>query len=310
MGKTSLVEQFAEETGDRARVLWGSCEALFAPRPLGPFYDIVHALGGPLLVQLQADAKHIDLFGALLRSNQAGSLRDYALTLVGRGHWEPWAHLEHVIRSGASVYKRALSMDLWDYYRKHSEEGEHFARAMSYRSAKAAEPIVDACDLAGVRKIVDIGGSQGVLLNAFVEAAPQADGILFDLPHVIAQAEASMSPEYPLDRIELVGGSFFESMPAGGDHYLLKSILCDWDDTRCTQILKNIHRASAPVSRVLIPDTVVADTANASQVAPADQREACGRCDRTCRTTRGHVAGPQKKSRLRWAPVYREHLPR
>ena len=103
IGKTSLVEQFAEETGDRTRVLWGSCEALFAPRPLGPFYDIVHALGGPLLVQLQADAKHVDLFHALiddLRRHEQPSV-----LVIEDVHWADHATLDFIKFLGRRISK-------------------------------------------------------------------------------------------------------------------------------------------------------------------------------------------------------------
>lgn len=66
IGKTALVEHFVREVEPKARVLWGACEALFAPRPLGPFYDVVHSLGGPLLARLESDARPIDLFHGLL----------------------------------------------------------------------------------------------------------------------------------------------------------------------------------------------------------------------------------------------------
>ena len=40
IGKTALVESFLARHPSGMRSLWGACEALFTPRPLGPLYDI------------------------------------------------------------------------------------------------------------------------------------------------------------------------------------------------------------------------------------------------------------------------------
>lgn len=175
--------------------------------------------------------------GARLRSSETVSLRYRALALAGPGHRKPWEDLEHVIRSGESACTEALGMDLWDDYRKHPEEGEHFARTMGYRATNAAQMIVDACDVSRVATIVDIGGSEGVLLEAFLDAAPHAMGILFDSPDLIGQERASVRARSFGDRIDLVGGDFFEHVPPGGDLYLVKNILHDWDDARVRHLL-------------------------------------------------------------------------
>ena len=222
-----------------------------------------------LVTEVEPSTFALTPLGALLRSNEVGSRRDQALALVGRGHWEPWAHLEHVIRSGESACKRALGMDLWDYYRKHPKEGEHFARAMGYRTG-SAKGIVDACDLAGVATIVDIGGSEGVLLEAFLDAAPQAMGILFDSPDVIARVRASVRDRTFADRIEMDGGDFFEHVSPGGDLYLVKNILHDWDDANCLHLFGNIYRASAPTSGLIVIGAVLSETSNPTSVTMAD----------------------------------------
>jgi DNA-binding CsgD family transcriptional regulator/tetratricopeptide (TPR) repeat protein len=66
VGKTSLVRAFAERHNRDVRILWGSCEALFTPRPLGPVYDIVRSLGEWPLEGPVSDADRTRLFAALL----------------------------------------------------------------------------------------------------------------------------------------------------------------------------------------------------------------------------------------------------
>jgi hypothetical protein len=97
-----------------------------------------------------------------------------------------------------------------------------------------------------LHRIVDVGGSQGVLLAGLLAAAPAASGVPFDLPEVVDGAREALRASGQADRVELVGGDFFKLVPPGGDLYLLKSILHDWDDDRGLQILRNIRGASAP----------------------------------------------------------------
>lgn len=101
---------------------------------------------------------------------------------------------------------------------------------------------------------VDVGGSRGTLIEALLARSPQARGILFDLPDVIA----AVKPGLTHDRIDAVGGSFFESVPEG-DLYLLKLILHDWDDARSEAILRTIRAAIRPNGRVAIIDTLLPD---------------------------------------------------
>ncbi|MBL8827176.1 MAG: hypothetical protein JNM18_09330 [Planctomycetaceae bacterium] len=53
-------------------------------------------------------------------------------------------------------------------------------------------------------------------------------------------------------RCEAIGGSFLESVPAGGDIYLLKHVLHDWDDERAVQILRHTAQAMSSTSPLLV----------------------------------------------------------
>lgn len=94
IGKTSLVLQFTRDVQSNARVLWGACEALFTPRPLGPFHDVVHALGGRLLERLEANAKPIDLFHGLLEAIQ--QYEAPSVVVLEDLHWADHATLDFI----------------------------------------------------------------------------------------------------------------------------------------------------------------------------------------------------------------------
>jgi len=66
VGKTALLRRFCDEC-DSARVLWGGCDPLFTPRPLGPFLDIAERTGGELEKMLQTGARPYEVAAALMR---------------------------------------------------------------------------------------------------------------------------------------------------------------------------------------------------------------------------------------------------
>lgn len=196
--------------------------------------------------------------GAQLRHDEAaGSLRDRAIALTAPAHWLPWGRLSDAIISGGSQANAALGMDMWAYYARHPEEGAHFARTMSDISAKASRAVLRYWDVARFRRIVDVGGSRGVLLTGLLDAEPQATGVLFDRPEVVEGARTSLAASGHADRVDMVGGDFFDQVPPGGDLYVLKSVLHDWDDERALQILGNIHRAAQPGSTVAVIESLL-----------------------------------------------------
>ena len=90
-----------------------------------------------------------------------------------------------------------------------------------------------------------------------MRASPATQGILFDLPHVIATAGESITAQGLSGRCELRSGDFFEAVPEGSDLHLLKQIIHDWDDERATQLLWNCHRSLAPGGTLLLVEMVV-----------------------------------------------------
>src|SRR5262249_17900422 len=75
--------------------------------------------------------------------------------------------------------------------------------------------------------------------------------ILFEQPQVVAKV-ARLGDEHVAGRSELVGGNFFESVPAGADCYVLKGVLHDFDDASCIKVLSNCRAAMAPIGRIVI----------------------------------------------------------
>src|SRR5262249_50208539 len=117
---------------------------------------------------------------------------------------------------------------------------------MTEDSARLAAGIVAAYDFSGFRTIVDVGGGQGWLFSAILRAVPAARGVLVDVPRVIETARALLAERGVADGCKLVGGSFFESIPAGSDAYVLKWVIHDRDDAGPTPSLPPLGAARPP----------------------------------------------------------------
>jgi hypothetical protein len=153
-------------------------------------------------------------------------------------------------------------LDYWGWLNKHPEEATHFNRFMEANSAAMKPAILQGYDWSqhADATIADIGGSAGGMLGALLSEHRGMRGILFDRPPVIEEAHevwAAAHPTIPIgDRIQLVGGDFFDSVPAA-DVYLLKHILHDWNDEDSVKILKTVRKAASPQSRILLCEVVL-----------------------------------------------------
>ena len=130
--------------------------------------------------------------------------------------------------------------------------GSADARHAHQRARLAVDLVGD-----GAHDVVDVGGGQGTLLAEVLAKYAQARGILFDLPEVVSNAGATLERFGVADRCRAIGGDFFSVVPAGGDAYLLSTVIHDWDDERAAAILRRTCAAMQPHGRVLIVENVI-----------------------------------------------------
>jgi len=197
--------------------------------------------------------------GDALRSDAARSMRDFVVAETARGHWLPWGRLADAVRRGGPMTEEVLGMNAWEYYAENIDEARCFAGAMSNLSAIVSEDVSRVYDPGEVKRIVDVGGSEGVLLRGLLARVPDARGVLYDRPEIIEGAKSAIEASGFAERVDLIGGDFLAEAPGGGDLYLLKSILHDWPDEQCETIVRNVHRAAAPESRLLVVEMTLPD---------------------------------------------------
>ncbi|GAA1858838.1 methyltransferase [Asanoa iriomotensis] len=212
-----------------------------------------------LVTWVGKDRYELTELGQLVRSD-VPSLRSFVIAVNGPGMTRVWEHLVDVLKTGEPASKQALGMDHWEWYEANPEEGRYYAECNGLLTVEAAHVIAASYDLSQVTRIVDVGGSPGALLAGALKAAPQATGVLFDLPAAVRNAEKTFAEQGLTDRLELVSGDFMTSVPEGGDLYLVKNILCDLDDTSAATLLRNCLAAMAPGGRLLLLDWIYTDT--------------------------------------------------
>ncbi|MFN0073109.1 MAG: methyltransferase [Chloroflexota bacterium] len=191
---------------------------------------------------------------------QQGVMRDGVLLcgeVTGDGSW--WnavGALRHSIMTGEPAFNRQHGIGFFDYLRDHPECGHWFDRGMANFAIAENPAIAGAYNFSRFGHIVDVGGGQGGLLVEILTLHPTVRGTLFDLPQVIRHP-AWRSEEAFAERWTTVGGDFFQSVPTGGDAYVLKRILHDWSDEQCVHILRCCREAMDDCTRLLVVDAVV-----------------------------------------------------
>lgn len=205
----------------------------------------------------------------LLRSDVPGSYRAAVLFSVGEVRWRCWSDLLGTVRTGGRGAERTLGMSLFEFYAAHPEESEIHDQAMRATSAAHAAAIVGAFDFSPAGIVVDVGGGTGELLAAVLTANSLLRGILFDLPNVVAHAWTVFADNGVTDRVQTTAGSFFETVPAGGNTYLLKTVIHDWDDTRAIAILANCRKSMNAGDKLLIIERELPEIGELGRTAEA-----------------------------------------
>lgn len=192
-----------------------------------------------------------------LRTGVPGSMRSWARAVVADHFWRAWQEFLYSVRTGQPAYEHVHGIGAFDYFSRNPDTGRVFDEAMTNFSATEIPAIVAGYDFSGIRKLVDVAGGHGSLLCAILRASPTIEGVLFDMPTVIEGARNAIAAEGLAGRCEVVGGDMFQVLPSGGDGYMMKHIIHDWDDGRSIQILKNCRSSMTREGRVLIIETVI-----------------------------------------------------
>jgi len=199
-----------------------------------------------------------NLATSMLRTKTPGSMYDMALWMSDPFHFQIYANALHSVQTGKPAVEETFGVPVFEYFSKNREESEVFNNAMTMFSAMVIPAVLEAYDFSGIGTIVDIAGGHGRVLTSILQKYPSMRGVLFDLDHVLAGARPAIESLGLSDRCRTVSGDFFKSVPEGGDAYIMKHIIHDWDDDQAATILKNIRSAMNRGGRVILLESVVA----------------------------------------------------
>ncbi|MER6945392.1 methyltransferase [Nonomuraea sp. NPDC000554] len=183
---------------------------------------------------------------------------------------QTFSHLLETIRTGRPAYAIVHGRPFFDDLQDDPERSASFDALMRRRSSQDLPLLLDGFDWAAVRSVADVGGGTGALLAGLLRAHPGLRGTLVERPMTAERAAHTMREAGVDDRCDLVAGDFFQPLPAGHDVYLLRNVICDWDDARAAAILRRCGQAAGPDGRVLVMDQVLADDADRCEVTASD----------------------------------------
>ncbi len=194
--------------------------------------------------------------GDHLRRDHPQSFRALAI-MEGDEFYQAWGQLRHSVKTGERGFDKAYGMPLFDYLAAHPARKGLFYEWIENLYGMESPVIASAYDFSPFHTIVDVGGGEGDLLCEILRRNTDAQGVIFDLPMVVENTGRKIAAAGLEARCRRVAGSFFESVPEGGDAYILRHTIHDWNDEQAGIILKNCHRVMAKTARLLILDAVI-----------------------------------------------------
>jgi O-methyltransferase domain/Dimerisation domain len=195
--------------------------------------------------------------GNTLRSDAPGSLRHWAMLVLGNEHYQAWGDLAHSVKTGESAFRHIFGANTYEYVSQHPEHAKVFNEAMANLTGFYNAAVRDCYSFSGIGKVVDVGGGDGSLVIALLQANPGMKGIVFDLPQVAERAKQRMREAALEERCEVISGDQFVSVPSGGDIYILSRCVNSFNDARVIQLLKNCRAAMAKKSKLLLIERVL-----------------------------------------------------
>jgi hypothetical protein len=247
-------EDLATATNTTPRALWRVLRALSS---IGVF------------AQAGADRFALTALAEVLRTGVPGSQRSWARVTLGQ-LYPVWARLDHNVRTGETAFDHLHGVNVWQHRDQDGNAGQVFNEAMSAFAAMTSRAVLGSYDFSAFRTVVDVGGGNGTLEAALLEGQPQLRAVLLDLPTAIENARSSLAAAGVADRCELVEGSFFDSVPPGGDIYILSRVLHDWQDEQAMQILRHTREAMKPQCKLLIVERIMDSQNPDAEVALSD----------------------------------------
>lgn len=218
---------------------------------------LLRALTSIGIFQRLQDGRYANSPGSeILRRDHPQALWAEGMYLPSSFLWRPIGELSECMRTGETPFNRAFGKGFFTFLDEHPEEAEVFNRVMTQEIQWTAPLLLKACEFSRFKKVVDVGGGLGQFLSCVLKAVPGLEGVLFDRPEVVAGAQARLERDFG-SRVAVAGGDFFKEVPEGGDAYLLRRVIHNWDDEKAHRILSNVRAAIRSEGRLILIDGLI-----------------------------------------------------
>jgi predicted O-methyltransferase YrrM len=246
LGVATALLDGPRKVGDVAAAVGADADAL------GRIVRYLAPLG---VFRTSGDTVEITDLGRTLAEGPADSLRNVA-RYFHQTHYAPFGSLLDTVRTGEPAATVFLGKPFFDWINESPALAELQNDAMAGFTQNARGDLLDVYDLPEGRTVADIGGADGTLLVELLTGRPERRGIVFDRPSSVSAARSTVQAAGLDERVEIVAGDFFESVPAA-DVYVLSAVLQDWDDAPALRILQNVAKAASDGARLVVVDMVV-----------------------------------------------------
>jgi SAM-dependent methyltransferase len=206
--------------------------------------------------EIEGSRFRLTALGEYLRPNHPDSVEARVL-LHGQVFYRMWGELAETVRTGEGGSQLALGMPINEYFINEPQVGLLFDRTMASEGPFRHRPAVEAYDFGQFANVVDVGGGNGALMSEILKVYPQPTGIVFDLPRAAPTAQQTIDTGGLGDRCRFVAGDAFETVPDGGDAYVLSNFLVSWGDDHAVILLRNCRKAIAENGKLLLIEWVM-----------------------------------------------------
>jgi len=227
----------------------------------GPsLYRVLRALAGlGIFAEDETGRFSLTPTAEFLKTDVPDSLRASVKLFGEEWHWRVWGNLDYSVKTGEPAFDHLYETGFFDFYNQNPEFAKTSSASKTSMLARASASMLANYDFSSISKVIDIGiaGGYGSNLLSLLKTNPTLKGVLLDFPPVIEGTRPLVEAAGLTDRCELIAGDCLESVPSGGNAYILMFVVHNWDDERAIKILKNCHQAMAEDGRLLLVEMIM-----------------------------------------------------
>lgn len=238
-------------------------------------YRLLRALAAVGVLNEDTDRRFsLTPVGEYFQPDHPQSLQAPALLFGNPGRMSAWSHLPDIVREGERTgYEREFGRGFFKLLDDDPELADIFNETMTRFSQLSAPGVLSAFDrdeFSEFSHVCDVAGGHGYLLCHLLEANPHLEGTVLELESVVEEQAEHWAPKLGVEnRCTYLAGDMFEEVP-GADAYVMKSVLHDWPDEDCVEILSTIRESAPPEARLFIVERLVPPPGETQQFVPMD----------------------------------------